>query len=231
LLLVAPGLLFDLLSQRRRVGAAESTFREISRVVLASLGFTAIGVLAVGIIRTVHAPWMPDPKLLLIRGHSYVIAHYGAILWAMVTEASVALACAAALHLILSSRKEGPPLRSVSSWTTVLREECPTGRVPYVRIRQTDGNVLMGHVGQYSADLDQDDREIVLVPPLFAKPVNGELQPLPPEWQRVVVPGSAVTALTVEYRVKPHAGPTIPGQTTGDAAPITSAMLTTSSLG
>jgi Family of unknown function (DUF6338) len=40
-LLVAPGLVFDLLSQRRRAGSPESGFREVSRVVLSSLASPA----------------------------------------------------------------------------------------------------------------------------------------------------------------------------------------------
>jgi hypothetical protein len=42
LLLVSSGLLFDLLAVRRRTGPAESAFHETSRIVLASLGFTAV---------------------------------------------------------------------------------------------------------------------------------------------------------------------------------------------
>jgi hypothetical protein len=44
-LLIAPGPLFDLLAEHRRVGAPESTFREVSQVVLASLVFSGLGFL------------------------------------------------------------------------------------------------------------------------------------------------------------------------------------------
>jgi Family of unknown function (DUF6338) len=205
LLLVAPGLLFDLLSERRRVSATESTFREISRVVLASLFFTAVGVLVVGIVRAVHPAWMPDPRLLLRDGHTYVTAHYSAIWWALVAEAGVALGSAFGVDYLIARRKKPPRLRSVSSWQTVLRDECPDGFVPYVRIRQTDGSVLLGHVARYDADLDQANREIILAPPLFAQASDSdaELRAVPPKWQRIVLPGSTVASLTVQYRPKP----------------------------
>jgi len=38
-LFIAPGLLLDLLSEQRRAGFSESAFREISRILLASLVF------------------------------------------------------------------------------------------------------------------------------------------------------------------------------------------------
>ena len=41
MLLVAPGLLFDMLAARRRAGTPESAFHEASRVVLASLAYDA----------------------------------------------------------------------------------------------------------------------------------------------------------------------------------------------
>jgi MFS family permease len=53
LLFVAPGLLFDLLSEKRCAGIAQSGFREISRVVLASILFSAIGAVAVAVVRNV----------------------------------------------------------------------------------------------------------------------------------------------------------------------------------
>jgi hypothetical protein len=205
LLFIAPGLLFDLLSTRRRVGQPESTFREISRVVLASLGFTAVGLLVVVVVRVVRPAWMPDPRLLLAHGHSYLIDHYAAVAGALAIQTFVALAAAGALHLVLAHKRKGPPLRSVSSWKTVLRDECPPAHAPYVRIRQADGGVLIGMVGQYSVDLDQADREIVLAPPLFVQPAEGELRAVPGEWQRIVVPGSNVASLAVQYRPAPKA--------------------------
>lgn len=185
---------------RRRVGQPESTFREISRVVLASLGFTAIGLVVVVVVRAVRPAWMPDPRLLLARGHSYVIDHYAAVAWALVIQTVVALGAAYGLHLVLARERKASPLRSASSWQTVLRDECPKGLVPHVRINKTDGRLLIGMVGQYSADLDQAGREIVLVPPLFVQPQGGELRAVPVEWQRIVVPGSDITALAVSYR-------------------------------
>jgi cytochrome c biogenesis factor len=53
LLLVAPGLAFELLSEKRRAAYVESTFREISRLVLGIIGFTALGLVFLAIVRTI----------------------------------------------------------------------------------------------------------------------------------------------------------------------------------
>ncbi len=202
-LLVAPRLLFYLLAERRRVGAQESAFREVSRVVLASLAFTTVGLVAVAVVRVVHPTWMPDPRVMLRDGHRYLNAHYSAVGWAFVVAGGASLVSAIAVHYVLAKGKKGPPLRQVSAWTTVLREECPADCVPYIRIRQTDGSVLEGYVGYYSRAFDQADREIVLTPPLFARRAKDELHDVPANWQRVVVAGSTVATLSVQYRPKP----------------------------
>jgi Family of unknown function (DUF6338) len=92
LLLVAPGLLFDLLSQRRRAGSPESGFREVSRVVLASLAFSSIAFAVLVIVRTVHPAWMPDPRRMLEPKASYGRDHYRLLLRTLILQASLALA-------------------------------------------------------------------------------------------------------------------------------------------
>jgi len=74
--LIAPGLLFDLLAERRRAGAPESAFREASRVVLASLVFSSLGLGVVGLVRTVEPTWMPDADALVAEPHQYLVEHY-----------------------------------------------------------------------------------------------------------------------------------------------------------
>ena len=60
LVLVAPGLLFDLLSERRRASVTESAFREASRVILASLIFDLFAFAVLAVIQTVKPRWIPD---------------------------------------------------------------------------------------------------------------------------------------------------------------------------
>src|SRR6266511_2567769 len=93
-LLIAPGLLFELLSERRRAGFPESGFREFSRFVLGSLAFSSFAFTLLAILRTVHPAWMPDPRRLLESRDSYAMDHYRLILRTLALQGSLALTAA-----------------------------------------------------------------------------------------------------------------------------------------
>lgn len=202
ILLIAPGLLFDLLAEGRRVGVQESAFRETSRVALASLAFSAVGVLAVAIVRTVHAAWMPDPRLFLLNSHTYLAGHYASVFWSLLLEVAVALGAAAAAHKYLAKKAGAPPLRASSLWSVALSEDVPAGTVPHARVRLTSGTVYLGEVTHYTADLEMADRELVLGPPLFSKTGEKLLAPVPTEITRVALACTQIESIAVQYRPK-----------------------------
>lgn len=200
--LVAPGLLFDLLSERRRAGVAESTFREISRVVLASVAFSGLSLAILAVGRAVVPSWLPDPRQLFFGGDlaSYLAGHYRLVLRALVAEVAIALLAAVGLHLILTRRAGGATIRFVSPWTKVFRHECPAGYRPEARVRLNDGTMYVGAVGHFTSDLEPEGRELVLVPPLWSKsPTDATLAAVPEEWQRIVIRATNIDSLTVRY--------------------------------
>lgn len=198
--LIAPGLFFDLLAERRRAGASESAFREASRVMLSSLVFSGLGLGVVCLVRSVQPTWMPDADRLVAEPHQYMVEHYPVILGALFLGEFVALGAAWCAHQLLSL-KDGSGLRTVSSWRKVFRDDLPAGVVaPHVRVRLTNGTVFTGVVVQYTADLDLADREIVLAPPLFSKTGTNPLTPLPGEWQRLILPASSIESIAVQYQ-------------------------------
>src|SRR6266567_9163130 len=81
LFVVSPGILFDLLGAQRHVRAAESTFREIGRVVLGSIGFTSLAIALLLLVRLVVPAAMPDPRSLITGGTDYFAAHYVLFSW------------------------------------------------------------------------------------------------------------------------------------------------------
>jgi hypothetical protein len=209
LLLIAPGLLYDLLAQRRRVEAPESAFREISRVVLASLAFSGIGLLVVGGLRTLKPDSMLDTGRLLDHPQTYLVNHYRLGIRALAIQTGVALGAAALTHWHLA-RKHGSGLRPRSTWTKVLRDERPNGMVPFVRVKVNNGTIYIGQVAHFTADLDVADRELVLAPPLFSKRAGGPLANIPEEWQRLVLPASSIESIVVQYRALPSPRPGLP---------------------
>jgi len=205
LLLVAPGLLFDLLAERRRVGVMESAFREASRVVLSSLAFSGFGFVIVVLARLIEPAWFPDPRRLVTEGMKYVAAEYLLVVSAIVLELAVALAAALLTHGVLA-QMSGRRLRPLSTWQKGIRDDCPKDMVPHARVRLTGGAVYLGRVGAYTADLELADRELVLVPPLFSKTGTNPLTPLAGEWQRMILHGSNIESIAFQYRAALPAG-------------------------
>lgn len=212
-LFVAPGLLFDLLADKRRATGPQSPFREASRVVLASLAFTSVGIAVVSLVRVIHASWMPDPRQMLGGTREYLIEHLGALLWAGALELAVALGCAWGFHQVLVVR-HGAPLRQVSAWKAVFRDDVPVPTVGVapapiadvavtilVRVKLLNGTVFTGQVAHYTADLELPVREIVLGPPLFSKTGSNPLTALSTDWSRLILAGSSIESIAVQYQL------------------------------
>jgi Family of unknown function (DUF6338) len=201
--LVAPGLLFDLLSDRRRGGFPESTFREISRVVLASFFFSVLAFGVLVVLRTVEPGWTPDPRRLLGSSGTYVPDQYRLIFRALLIQAGLALLFALLAHLGLA-HKQGAGIRKASAWTQIFKTNRPAGSAPYARVRLKSGYVYTGFVGYFSPDFDQDARELVLLPPLYAKPPDGgKLTVVPAEHACLILRDAEIDMLTVQYRPAP----------------------------
>jgi hypothetical protein len=133
-LVIAPGLLFDLLSERRRAGLTESAFREISRTILASLVFSGFSVLVLGVVRTIKPSWMPDPRPLF-QHSNYLWTNYRLVVRTLAIEVTIALMAAWLAHLVVSHRQGGASIRQVSAWTHVFKREKPLNHDAYVRVR------------------------------------------------------------------------------------------------
>lgn len=201
LLFIVPGLVFDMLSERRRVLSSESTFRELSRVALASVAFsgTSITLFLIG-TQTIRPTWLPDPARLLRDGITYAAGNYHLLAWTAIGIVLLAVLMAIAIHLLLSRVKGGGPISQRSSWTRVLRDDCPNGKKPYAKLRFDDGSACAGFVQDYTPDIEIEDREIVLRPPhLKVKPANGALRDVPVHVERIVIKGADVRTLYVSY--------------------------------
>jgi len=195
---VAPGLWFDLLSEKRRAGFQESGFREASRVVLASVGFAGVAVGILAVIRTLVPAWMPDPGQMFRDRSGYDSAHYRLLARGLLIEVGIAFALVWLFHCLLTARSGGTSIRPISAWSRAMRHEVPAGTEPAVWVRMTDGQEWMGLVHDFSADLETSGRELVLAQPLFSNPGAG-FSAVKQGWQRVVLDGGSVQALSVQY--------------------------------
>jgi hypothetical protein len=105
----------------------------------------------------------------------------------------------AALASLWIGRRDQARIERISAWFRLFRSEVPKDSVPYVRLQLQNGEIYGGYVANYSEQLDSNEREIVLRPPLSYRPVNGETEVLDDAWQRVVVPGAEIASMRVSY--------------------------------
>jgi hypothetical protein len=195
LFFVAPGLVWELTRERREPPREGSTFREASRVALASVVFTTAGVGIIAIGRAWFG-WFVDPSSWLRHGHVYVEHHIGRI--ALTVGLALALACLLAWLFAggLSAAVTTPQPRL---WRALAQELPHTTRFVSVRV----GPVV--YTGAL-AGLDhgpRDDAYIELAQPLSWRTRGGTEQDVEPRFQRVVVPLAEISDVFVEWRTNP----------------------------
>jgi Family of unknown function (DUF6338) len=208
-LLVLPGLAFELMRQRRRWGRGDSTFIEISRVLVAGLSLGGItytvlaGISVLGPQSIVSLPGLFTNKSWLL--HHLLVAGWTAWAYGLV---SVTLAALAAV--ILPSANAAGSIQMESSWVTcferlprAIQEAQRLQSVPDARlsVRLNDGTVYVGNRAEYSGDLPSDDRELVLTGPLIYLPPGKPATDAKPlhQWQRLIIRGGQINDILVQY--------------------------------
>lgn len=212
LFFVAPGFLFQLLGERRRVGVQESTFREISRVVLGSTAFSTIAISLILVVSWLVSLRYQSALLnldRLVRDPSGYLADEHTILFVLlVMELVLALGLAWMTDLALCRRHSSGNISVESAWTRVFRLDCDEGLVPHARVQLIDGSVYAGVALAATPDHAVEDRELVLAPPIAYKPKDGKkLEVVSTTFQRVVLHHREIKAILVEYHPLPASSP------------------------
>lgn len=199
--LVAPGLLFDQLSEGRLVRAKESAFREVSRIVVASLVFSGTAVLVTIFAHALQPRWFLDLAPAIRGGWGYVNEHLGQATTTLVLGICIAMLLAAVTNWLMAYG--APKLQPRSAWSLVLKPKgLPDGWVPYAHLTLNDGSLARGKVTYFSPDHDLENREIVLQPPLQTRSAGaapGASLELQPNLRAVVVAGKNISRLDIEY--------------------------------
>jgi hypothetical protein len=198
LVLVAPGLLDDLLFESRAARAAESTFREISRVVLVSLVFSAPPLLTLAIVGDRGGvSVLPDPSEWAARGDTYLVRSYVPIVVALIIQTATSCGLVWVWHRW--SRRSTKPLIHKPAWTKVFRDDNPTDEPPEARVRLSSGTVFWGTVSDYTQTFNVADRELVLSPPLFTRKPGGTRTAMGERMARVVLKAEDIETIVVMY--------------------------------
>jgi hypothetical protein len=197
LVLVAPGLLYDLLSETKLTRPKETAFHEVGRIVLASLAFSAAPLLVLTVIGDANLTQaLPDPSTWARAGSAYTVQNYGPIVFALVLQ--TALSCGLVIGFHQWRHGGSPTLGSVPTWRKVFRDDNPSGFAPVARVKLSSGAVYEGTVADYTQTFE-DSRDLVLSPPLKVKQVGKPISDMPPAWQRMVIAREHIVSITVRY--------------------------------
>lgn len=197
--LVAPGLLFELLRERRRPTFNESAFHEAGRVALMSLAFTLLAFAILAAVRIAAPGAMPDPGKWLQQGNAYVKAHYLLVAGALLAEVIVACAAVLVADLVIRGSARGH-IRHRSIWFQVLRIDRPAHKVPWLGLTLDDGTEISGYLAYYTEKEEQSNREIALWGPCLGirPPRHPEYTELD-KWKCIVIRGDKISHMKVTY--------------------------------
>lgn len=194
---MAPGIVFEVLRERRLPQEERTALREGATVALASvvLSLAALGLLAG--LRAVAPSTMPDLGAWIDHPHDYLVKHYALVSGAVLAEVALAIALAF-LGAAISTRKyrETRILPRDTLWWVF--HEAEPGTVPWVSVIATDGMTFDGPLRTQESSGDRSNRYFVIGPPLkLGKP--GAQQVAAPGSDRVVMPLDSVDRFYVRY--------------------------------
>lgn len=205
LALVAPGIVFELLRERRRAGAKESAFHEASRVAVSSLAFSLTSTAILIGLHAAMSAWFGWTLFVdvpaLVTQPDYAKQHVALIGYSVVAELVLACALALAFDFVLAGRRRQPrSMGRQSAWVKVFRDDRPENTLCWVHVMFEDGTSVFGFLRSYDADGDPSTREIVLEGVKMTYVGEGRrISVIGRDWERVVIPGSRIKFLRVQY--------------------------------
>ena len=202
LFFIAPGTLFEALLTTRRPRAADTTFREITRVVLVSVLAGAGAVVLALIPRVVWPLWLQPLVMAVERGGDVWRQHLFEVGAGVALVFAVAMGLAAAAAGMVIRRSPGGRMVREPQWYLVFRRRAPEGTVPYVITTSPAGERHFGWLVAYSQDEEVPNREITLGPrgsnPLLRAAPGQKPKPLL-DVAHVVVSNDQIAHLYVAY--------------------------------
>ncbi|WP_461175238.1 DUF6338 family protein (plasmid) [Arthrobacter sp. Z1-9] len=199
---VAPGFYFEQISRSRRVRAKESAFQEVSRTVLGSvaIGIPA-GLAAFGTWLVVTDNRSPDFVALLRWESAYVGSHFGSLLAGVLGYLAASVLIARLANYFATRRKGATLVSAHTLWTELFRVRKGPHREAVVKVVMKSGHSWSGIVGNFSADHEADDRELVLYRPILYSATAED----PPVLQRqdvLVLRGAEISSIGINYTTK-----------------------------
>ncbi|MFJ4097833.1 DUF6338 family protein [Amycolatopsis japonica] len=204
--LVAPGLVFELTRERKRLHAPCSTFREASRVALASFS------LILGAATIQAAAWKVFPGLSinlsewLRNGGAYTQEHItritGNLIFTTATACTLALIVAQAVSAI---KRETASLSNGNPWQEALRSDRPRDSNAWAHVQLQDGTAFFGYVESWTLNEKSEERDILLYGTSMKRVKStaastDDADDIGLRWEKVVISASQISYIRVQYR-------------------------------
>jgi hypothetical protein len=201
LALVAPGITFYLVLERRRPHQENTPFREVSQIALASLVFTLASVACLLLLHEVAPAVVPDISMWIRQGNRYTADHPATVFAGISLDVIAACAFGAGSAWFIARRSDAS-ISKVGTWYQVLRQERPPGTRPWLHIRLEDETEFWGYLRHYTPDDSANVREIVLGGTTVAWRRKGDTarSSIGDSWDAVCINADRIQYMRVIYR-------------------------------
>jgi hypothetical protein len=194
LLLLAPGIVWQLQRARYRPAVKESALIEVSRVVLASLAATgtAAALLAWQV-------WVPLYRHAEVSGGSS--SPVTSVPYIAAVSATSLLACGLVLLVSLAKWPGRGPINEGRIWSQAFIDLRPVStKVTFLTVELLDNTVWKGELLGFDSDPEDAQRNLLIGPPVRRKRGGGkEFDHLDDPWRMVILPESQIKSIQVFY--------------------------------
>jgi hypothetical protein len=205
LAIVAPGICYELLQQRRHFPRQESAFVEVGRILFSGTLISALTLLLLGLVKLWSPRSMVDAPALVLQGVPYFGHHIALVGWTAVLE----LLTSTLLAVVFSDVRTGKaarPIQPIDPWHALAERYVKPGIKVNVRVRLKSGLEIAGRYAAATTEPDLAKRELVLSEPIYMHE-NGDAEAPRKldQWQALVVPGGEVMYFAVQHYGTPEA--------------------------
>jgi hypothetical protein len=195
LLLLAPGISWELQSIKHEPTVKQSALVELSRIVLASLLATATSA-----ILLLQSVWMPLYKSTLRSPTDPFSSPHLVVSYGVSVILTSALACLLTLIVAMLRWPKKGPIRGIRVWHRVfVASRPPETDIPYLTIELLDGTIWKGRLRSFDSDPEDSQRALALGQPLRRKRPNQEFEIISQACGFVVLAESQIKSIQVAY--------------------------------
>lgn len=194
LLLLAPGIVWQLQRARYRPAVKESALIEVSRVVIASLAAT-------GAAAAILAWWVWMPLYRHAEAASTSTSPLTPVPYIAAVVATSLLACGLALLVSLVKWPGRAPINEGRIWSQGFIDLRPAdARATYLTVELLDHTIWKGELLGFDSDPEDTHRSLAIGPPVRRRRPDGkEFDDLDDRWRLVILPESQIKSIQVVY--------------------------------